>query len=77
MWLDPPKTEELSPLRIDRGRNTLIVHSAVLWAFLSIKTFLPFPGFRFGNVQSLNILLTVSAGRKGRHKNISVSGTEF
>jgi len=29
MWLDPLKTEVLAPLRIDRGRNTLIVRSTV------------------------------------------------
>jgi len=29
VWLDPPKTEDLAPLRIDRGRNTLIVRSTV------------------------------------------------
>jgi len=53
----------LSPLRTDRGRNTLIVRFTVLWAFKTInaaycfyKTFLPLPSFRFVNVQSLNIL---------------------
>ena len=29
MWLDPLKAEDLSPLRIDRGRNTLIVRFTV------------------------------------------------